>query len=230
MASRRFRRCLYTRLAADAAAAIAHSRDLQGDDRLVLAAALTHDFGKATHTQVHYDGRITSFGHAEAGVAPAKEFLDAIGCPSRISDQVLPMVREHMCATTSGPPTKSAVRRLERRLGDAPIEMWAMVVEAHHQGRASASSSGPAGAWVDLARDISVLDQPVSAVVTGRDLIAAGLPPGPAFKSILAAAIAAQDDGIIGDHESGIRWLQSHLYRRIRIFLAHPPEARRRGA
>lgn len=203
---------VHTRLAADAAAAIADRDALADEERLVLVAAtITHDFGKATHTQIHDSGRVTSFGHAEAGVAPAMTFLESIGCPARIADQVAPLVREHMCATTSEGPTSAAVRRLARRLGDVPIEMWARVVEADNMGRAAASSPGPAAEWVRLAREMSVHERAVQPVINGRDLITAGLQPGPGFGPILAAAIGAQDAGLITDRASGLRWLETEL-------------------
>lgn len=198
---------------ADAAARIAERDGLTGRDREVLVyAAIGHDFGKATHTQIHADGRVTAHGHAEAGVEPARNFLTGIGCPGEIVDRVAPLVAEHMCVASVGPdgPTASAVRKLARRLGPESIEMWARVVEADHAGRGAASNSGPAGDWVQLARNLNVGDRPAQPLVGGRDLIARGMKPGPAFRTILDAAQTAQDLGEF-DASSAQEWLDGHL-------------------
>jgi tRNA nucleotidyltransferase (CCA-adding enzyme) len=194
---------------ADAAARIAVRDGLSDDDRqLLVFAAIAHDFGKATHTQVHESGKITSHGHAEAGVEPTERFLRGIGAPSKIIDQVTPLVAEHMCAATQDGPTPRSVRRLARRLGSVPIEMWAKVVEADNMGRGVGSHPGPAGEWVCLARDIAVDRSPAPPLLTGKDLIDAGMKPGPNFKTILAAAQEAQDDGAFGDRDGALAWFR----------------------
>ncbi len=118
-----------------------------GSGEVIVLAALLHDVGKATHTVIEHD-RITSYGHAEAGVEPARAFLAQIGAPREIVEQVLPLIAEHMAhVSTKGPPTKHAVGRLERRLAPATLEQWAQVVGADCAGRVPAKPS-PAGAWL----------------------------------------------------------------------------------
>lgn len=203
---------VHTAQAADSAATIAAHAGLSADDRQVLTfGAIAHDFGKATHTQVHSDGRVTSRGHAEAGVEPTLKFLRSIGCPERLAEQVVPLVREHMCAATTHGPTPSAVRRLSRRLGPTSIEMWAMVVQADNMGRGTASKPGPAGDWVRIADQIGVRNAPRPPILTGQHLIDAGLRPGPDFKPLLDGALAAQDDGVIHDGPSAQAWLRTRL-------------------
>ena len=78
-------------------ALFAHDLSLTGADRFVVVfAALLHDLGKVTHTQRSADGRITSHGHAAAGVEPARAFLESIGCPEGTIARILPLIREHM--------------------------------------------------------------------------------------------------------------------------------------
>lgn len=203
---------VHTAQAADAAAVIAERSGLSSDDRQVLTfGAIAHDFGKATHTQLHADGRVTSRGHAEAGVQPALQFLRSIGCPERVAEHVVPLVREHMCAATTEGPTPSAVRRLARRLGPTSIEMWAMVVQADNMGRGTASKPGPAGDWVRVADQIGVLNAAPPPILTGHHLIDAGLRPGPEFKPLLDAAQDAQDAGVIHDIASAQAWLRTRI-------------------
>jgi hypothetical protein len=41
------------------------------------------------------------------------------------------------------------------------------------------------------------------------DLIALGHAPGPGYRSVLDAALAAQDEGAFSDHAGAIAWLQA---------------------
>jgi len=125
-------------LAADQGARLADEAGLTGTDRLVIVfAALLHDIGKVTHTQI--GDRITSHGHAEAGVAPAAVFLRSIGCPDAIIERITLLIREHM--NCFGRPTKPAVRRLVRRLVPATLAELALVCSADAKGRGAHSAS-----------------------------------------------------------------------------------------
>lgn len=199
----------HTRLAADQGARLADEAGLTGTDRLgIVFAALLHDLGKATHTFITPDAkgrlRITSHGHAEAGVKPAREFLTAIGCPEAIITHILPVIREHMNCMSA--PNPSAVRRLARRLAPATMTQLALVCAADAKGRGNPDAVSPAEAWLEVSRGLNVEDRPARGLLTGHHLIAAGMKPGPAFKEILAAAVAAQDDGEFDDEAGAIRW------------------------
>jgi tRNA nucleotidyltransferase (CCA-adding enzyme) len=201
---------VHTGLAADVAARMADEAHLTGEDRFVaVMAALTHDFGKAEHTQhvEQPDGsiKITSHGHAEGGVEPAVEFLESIGTPKRIIERIAPIIREHMC-TSSGDPTPAAVRRLARRLVPATLEEWSLVVGADRGGRGSDNYKNPATKWLAVAANIGVEKRPVKGLLTGNHLIAAGMSPGPEFKAILADSLSAQDNGEFSDEAGAIEW------------------------
>lgn len=202
-------------LAGDHMARQCNNANINGEDRtlLVLAATL-HDLGKATHTQIDENGKITSYGHDDAGKAPLRRFLNAMDAPQRFHDEIKPLIVEHMCAATAQKaPSPRVVHRLQRRLAPATIEQWARVVDADHGGRGTASVDGYAHQWLDVAQRSparSLSEQP-SPVVTGADLIAAGLRPGPRFRSILSAAQEAQADGTIRDEATAKNWLLRHL-------------------
>jgi tRNA nucleotidyltransferase (CCA-adding enzyme) len=170
--------------------------------------------------------RITCHGHAEAGVEPARAFLRAAGCPEALADRVTPLVREHM--NCIGRPTKPAVRRLARRLADgdhdpgghahggppgarrdgpATMTELALVIGADNAGRGNPDAPNPALAWLEVARTLTVTERPPKGLLTGYHLIAAGMPPGPAFKPVLAAALAAQDAGEFDDEAGAVAWL-----------------------
>lgn len=203
----------HTGLAADQAARLADEAGLQGDDRLVVVlATLCHDLGKVEHSQVgHYaDGRvrITSYGHAEGGVAPTQAFLTSIGCPLDLVARIIPLVAEHMAS--ANPASPAAVRRLARRLAPATMREWALVTAADRKGRGNADAANPAEAWLEMALAQGVDNHPARPLLRGDHLIAAGLQPGPAFGPILAAAATAQEDGAFSDTQGAIAWLDQH--------------------
>jgi tRNA nucleotidyltransferase (CCA-adding enzyme) len=201
-------------LAADEAAKAADCAGLSSADReIAVLGALVHDFGKVTHTQTSNTGRITSHGHAEAGVEPAARFLTGIGAPAHLQAKVLPLVAEHMChVSTETIPSATAVRRLIRRLngtGDGPtIYDWARVVDADSAGRGASAKVSPSAAW--LARATEVGPTAAKGILTGKHLIDAGWKPGPQFKAVLAAAVEAQDAGEIVDEVSAVKWFGLH--------------------
>ncbi|TBN57363.1 CCA tRNA nucleotidyltransferase [Glaciihabitans arcticus] len=194
-------------LAAGKAAEFAERDGLSDTDREVaVLAALVHDFGKVTHTEI--GERITSHGHAEAGVEPARAFLAEIGAPRHVEARILPVVREHMAhVSMQGSPSRPAVRRLMRRLGDASIHDWARVVDADCAGRGASSKASPAGAWVTIAESIG--GAPARGLLTGEHLIARGLRPGPEFGRILGEALAAQDDEVFADEAGAVEWFDA---------------------
>ena len=204
---------IHTAESMDAAAAWCGRHRIEGRARtLAVLGALVHDFGKVTHTQIHPDGRITSHGHAEAGVAPANRFLRQIGAPEDIVARILPIVREHMCvACAPEAVTAAAVKRLSRRLSPATLEEWATVVEADHLGRGPASHAGITDRWLDLGREAGVQHQAPKPFLKGEMLMALGLKPGPRFKEIIAASNEAQDDGVIHDSESAATWAAGYV-------------------
>jgi tRNA nucleotidyltransferase (CCA-adding enzyme) len=193
-------------LAADQAARLADEAGLTGTDRLVIVfAALCHDMGKVTHTQ-EKDGRITSHGHAEAGVEPARLFLNSIGCPREIKHRILRLVEEHM--STVQDPTPRAVRRLVRRLQPATMEELHLVVGADRKGRGDPDARNDADPWLEMALNMDIEDKPAPGILNGKHLIDAGMTPGPQFKNILAWALAAQDNGEFEDEAGALHWLE----------------------
>lgn len=93
---------IHTGFVLDNMAEICDRENVTGEDRLVLIfAALCHDFGKATTTKLEFKAKynrevITSNRHAQEGVSISNNFLRSIGCPEKIIERVLPLVKEHM--------------------------------------------------------------------------------------------------------------------------------------
>jgi len=106
-----------------------------------------------------------------------------------------------------GRPTKPAVRRLARRLVPATLAELALVCAADAKGRGDPDARSNADPWFEMGRDLKVEERPAKGLLTGDHLIAAGMKPGPAFRPLLADALAAQDAGEFGDEDGAVRWL-----------------------
>ncbi|MFQ5519697.1 MAG: HD domain-containing protein, partial [Mariprofundus sp.] len=202
----------HTLLVCDQAALIASHNDLDNQNReQLLFSALCHDFGKPACTSLAKSGEIISPGHSEAGIVPSGQFLQAIGAPGRLLEQVQPLVREHITHLHSE-PTPRATRRLAHRLEPANIELWEMLVAADASGRSPAPASRPALNWLQQAHKQQHHQQKPIAILTGKMLLTLGASPGPNMGDILDRAYHAQLDGDISDEKSAIAWYQKNKH------------------
>lgn len=191
----------HTLMVVDAAAAIAAERGLDDEGRLVvILAAVTHDLGKATTSFRRDDGRIVSPGHAVAGEGPARAFMDSIDTPRRVTERVIPLVREHLFPTIQKDASESAVRRLSVRLHPASIRELVWIAEADHRGRGIDYDGFPQGqALLDKAEALEVKLAKPRELLRGHGdvLIAHGMVPGPAFGAVLRQVYDLQLSGEI---------------------------------
>lgn len=179
-----------------------------------MLAAITHDFGKAHSTRINKDGTITSGGHHETGVEPAREFLTQIGAPTRYQEKILPLIREHMCHTSGGgvEVSDSAVRRLLRRLdsagGGPTLKQWSQLVEADKTGRGDGARQGKNHLpdWLAIADRLGN-ERAVGTMLKGQHIAGAGVPRGPMWAHIVAQSEEAQDEGAFSDEDGAREWL-----------------------
>ncbi len=206
---------IHTILVVDEADFIAKREQLNPQDRKVLLlAALCHDLGKATHTQIHDDGCITSYGHDIAGVDPTKSLLSRLGADYMDIITVIPLVREHMAHIGYHMPevNKRQVRRLMSRLYPSTIQMLAYLVEADMSGRGGKfSGQGLPQKYTEILHMADLLDAElmnyIEPLINGDDLIKIGFVPGKHFGDILSLAYQAQLDGEFTTTVEGIAWI-----------------------
>jgi tRNA nucleotidyltransferase (CCA-adding enzyme) len=209
----------HTMLVLDAAASISRREGLEGDDRAVLLfAALSHDFAKATTTELRErDGRLrwTSWGHEEQGGPMARAFLERIGIKNSIVGQVVPLVEHHLAHSSIGrEATPRAVRRLALRLAPANIAQLLLLVEADHSGRPPLPGGLPEGAIriQEVAHAQAVERKPQPAFILGRHV----LPyfqnrPGKQIGEVVDTAYEAQLDGAFSTQEEAMEWLEQYI-------------------
>ena len=206
----------------DAAARIAQREEnLDGDDRAVLLfAALSHDFAKATTTALRErDGvmRWTSWGHEADGGPMARAFLNRIAIKAAITDRVVPMVENHLATSSIGREvTPRAVRRLAMRLAPATISDLLRLIEADYSGRPPLPAGLPEGAVKirEMATEQAVDRGPQPPLILGRHV----LPyfdgqPGKHIGAVTTAAYEAQADGAFSNQEEALRWLENYMAR-----------------
>jgi tRNA nucleotidyltransferase (CCA-adding enzyme) len=211
----------------DAAAQIA--KDFVPEERLLtVMAALCHDFGKVTNTsyfgewstrsdgtpyEIEGTARYRSHGHEAAGEKPTRLFLENIGAPQHLIAKIVPLVTNHLahCTFQGEAPTPRSVRRLAVRLHPATIDQLIHVIHADAAGRPPLSQELPTTAvqLQEMAKQVRVADGRPKPIVMGRDLLKAGIRPGPEMGRILSKLYELQLDGAFDNVEDGLTTLNN---------------------
>ena len=166
--------------------------------RLARWAALLHDIGKpgacfAEGERCHF------YGHGQLSVILARSIMERLLMAPSFIDRVLTLVRIHDHQIAATPPS---VRRALSRL-DGDVDMMRTLIGIKRaDALAQSSLSEPR---VQLADDLqAVLDQVLEAndaftvkqlAIDGNDVMALGVPQGPAVGRVLTSALEAVIDG-----------------------------------
>ena len=194
------------------------------EKRVFMYANLLHDVGKPTTTAV-INNKITSYGHDQEGEKYAKQFLEQLGMDVETTNNIIPLVTNHM-ATVRNKPTfdKKFVRRLAVRVAPSNINMLALVMECDSSGRGSIPKgrSEDVAKIVEIANRLSMEIKPPEPFLTGKHLISLGLKPSPEFGRLIRLSFESQLDGKITNEKSAIRWVKFTLFKeRIIKWLKH---------
>ena len=173
-------------------------------------AALLHDVGKPPCYRPPQPGddkpRIRFNGHAEVGATMSRAILNRLRFSNEETDQIVSLVANHMRFGDVKQMRESTLRRFFR-LHDFPEHL------ALH--KLDCSSSHNLLGLYDYAseRFYAVPQQHHSPppLLTGRDLIEAGLTPSPRFKHLLQTVEDAQLEGLVTTHEQALEMLHTLL-------------------
>jgi poly(A) polymerase len=147
--------------------------------------ALLHDVGKPPTFRVAE--RIRFDGHVEEGVRLAHGILARLRFSYEQTEQILALIDQHMRFKDAGKMRESTLKRFLR------MENFAEHLELHRLD--CLSSSGKLDSY-RLVRsrlaEFGTEELKPTPLLTGRDLIAAGYAPGPAFGKMLATVEDAQ--------------------------------------
>ncbi len=178
-------------------------------------AALCHDLGKSNTTE-EVDGRIRAIGHENTGVPLTEQFLARLSDEKALFEKIIPLVKHHLKPLQffKQGAKAAAIRRLANQVN---ISELVLVAKADYLGRTTPEAQAgafEAGEWLlERAETLKVDKKPMDALLQGRDLIAAGLRPSKAFKTILHRSYEAQIEGEINTYEEALLWLQKELER-----------------
>lgn len=170
-------------------------------DRLTRWAALFHDMGKPAAAFFSPDGVEHFYGHAAVSIVIARGIMDRLLMSPKFKEQALTLVKRHDEVVEANP---RSVKRMLSRL-DGNVDLFRKLCNIK---RADALSQAPQCApRADLADELKrVLDEVLAAdeaftvhslAINGSDVIAAGVPKGPAVGEALARTLDAVIDGRI---------------------------------
>lgn len=185
--------------------------DLLVEPSFALAfAALLHDVGKPRVVGRTPD-KYTFHSHEHVGRRVAHDIAVRFRLSNADRERIEWLVEKHQYLA-------EAPRMRPSRLN--PVLVHPGIGELLALHRADALASGRDDSHVIYCERLlastprELLDPP--PLLSGEDLIAAGLPPGPRFKEILDAGREAQLDGTLTDRAAALEWLKRQL--------AHSPE------
>ena len=174
---------IHTMLVLDAAAALRSQAEYPEG---FLFSALAHDFGKAVST-TEEGGKIRALGHEKTGVELAKRFLRRISRETRLERYVLNMVALHMkpnMEAAARSSLKATMHMLDASVCPADLLLLA---KADHFGKGDPGSYEETEAFLQ-DRLVRYRQRMALPFVQGRDLLEAGVQPGPDFTETLAYA------------------------------------------
>jgi poly(A) polymerase len=161
-------------------------------------AALLHDVGKAA-TALMRDGRWTFYGHERIGEELSRGVCERLRLSNMQAARVAWLVASHMKMMYVHEMREARLRRLMAEDGFEELaELW----------RADCLASGGTADAYDalMARYRAMAREEVKPqpLVTGNDLIAMGLAPGPVFREILDEVYDAQLEGRAASREDAL--------------------------
>lgn len=168
-------------------------------------AVFFHDIAKPpTRTIDSADGRIRFNGHDRLGAKMAATIMRRLRYPNDLTARVCSMVERHMQFMNV---QKMRVAKLKRFMA---AETFAEELELHRVDCASSNGFTDNLEFL-IERREAYADEPLlpPPLVSGRDLIDAGLRPGPIFKSLLEELQTEQLEGRISDREQGLEMMRA---------------------
>lgn len=187
---------------------------------LLKLAGLLHDIAKPQTRFTTTDGDVHFYGHDSLGArAAARMCRDRLRLSRPQVKMIRTLTQEHMrlhLLATAADLSERAIRRYFRDLGP---EAFGLMILCFADGWATAGRTShleqTIGRMLEQQREENSRVR-VERLVTGHDLIAMGMKPGPAFKVILQELQDLQVEGRITTKEEGLAYLKTHLDRQVR--------------
>lgn len=204
----------------DQAARLARREGLPPDEAdLLVLTALVHDLGKITATTVEADGRVRSWKHEspEVFLPLFRQLQETWPVDAELERRITTLVELHLpnARLQEEVPSSREVRRFLRRLDETgvPFRLARWLIAADVSGR-DRGEADPLAAWLPVIADLpgKAAARP-ACPITGKDLVALGVPPGPRFRELLAQAADQAAQG----------WDRDRILAALRARLGPPP-------
>ncbi len=173
--------------------------ELAEPTRLVRWAALCHDMGKPASMIVTPEGVGHFYGHAKVSADMARAIASRMLMSQRFADELALIIRLHSDVLLAN--DKAVRKRLAKLGGD--VDLFRAYVELKRADAAAHAEEYRQGAQ-EMDAVLEVLDEVLSSqgayqvsmlAVSGRDVIAAGVPQGPEVGRILSALLEEVIEG-----------------------------------
>lgn len=179
-------------------------------------AALLHDVGKPSTFTIGPNGQGHFFGHAPVGAPIAQSILSRLRAPSRLTADVVSLVHFH---DTHIPAQPRSVKRLLNKLAGRSELFFSLCELQVADARAHAPEYQERGKLAEQValclKDILAAGEAFSLrdlAITGADVIALGVEPGPSVGHLLDAALEAViDEDVVNEHEVLIAFLKREI-------------------
>ena len=179
---------------------IAHAVQAAPADEVLRLALLLHDIAKPATYTLGEDGKGHFYDHGQVGADMARDILLHLKSDTATLQNVVTLVREHDRVL---PTTAPGMRRIIGKLGISTLQQLLAVKQADMSAQSSHEREQKKATLRDarlLLED--VLDEaPAFTVsdlaITGRDLIALGVNPGPALGHILKTLLSEVQDELL---------------------------------
>lgn len=185
---------------------ILHSVDHAPQELTVRLAMLLHDAGKPAAASVDEAGVGHFYGHQKRSAELAEEALRRLRCSNRLRRDVVELVYYHDMQLR---PTERSVRRLFNKFGAEQARRLVQVKRADGM----AQSEKARERLSELAEVEALMERVIAErqafslrelAISGDDLLACGVPPGPEIGRRLQAALDAVLDGTAANEREAL--------------------------
>ena len=180
-------------------------------DPVLRLAALLHDVGKISTRTTDAGGRDHFKGHGSVSAAFAEKFLKELRFDNATLSLVTRLIRVH---DDRFAPTQANVRRAIRRMGEDLFPYYVQFILADNRGKSAFAAEEflpryetLLASWEEVRRLGDCVSLKTLAL-SGADLIAAGIRPGPALGQLLNSML----DDVLAQPEHNTREYLSGRY------------------
>jgi putative nucleotidyltransferase with HDIG domain len=169
----------------------------------LVLSVLFHDIGKPRTATVDETGRIRFSGHDRIGAEMTEAIMERLRFSRAEIDATVEAVRQHMVFKDV---PNMRVARLKRFMARSTFEDE---LELHRVDCASSHAMLDNYEFL-LKKKEEFANEPIipPPLVTGDDLIAMGMKPGPKFGEILEAVETRQLEGMLKEREEALEWVR----------------------